>query len=88
VPADCVIIECTDLLVNEAKVAASEYKEGEEDEDAIEMRKEIKKTIRDDPFLYSSSQILKGSAKAVVSCVGKSSRRVVTKIETKTNTPL
>ena len=55
---------------------------------AIKMRQEIKKTVKDDPFLYSSSQILKGSAKAVVCCVGKNSRRVVTKIETKTNTPL
>ena len=88
VPADCVIIECNDLLVNEAKVAAAEYEEGEEDEMIIKMRQEIKKTVKDDPFLYSSSQILKGSAKAVVCCVGKNSRRVVTKIETKTNTPL
>jgi hypothetical protein len=38
VPADCVIIECNDLLVNEAKVAAAEYEEGEEDEMMIKMR--------------------------------------------------
>ena len=48
----------------------------------------MKKTIEDDPFLYSSSQILEGSAKALVCCVGENSRRVAKKFDTTTNTPL
>ncbi len=51
-PADCVIIECNDLIVNETRIAEVEF---EDDTEMIQGRMQVKKTVNDDPFLYSSS---------------------------------
>jgi len=40
--------------MNEARIAEAENK-NEDDISMIEGRKQVKKTINDDPFLYSSS---------------------------------
>jgi P-type Ca2+ transporter type 2C len=78
VPADCVIINEQDLVVDESKIAEDElnkepkwqrYEEGKDPE-------RMRKSLIYDPFILSSSLVLEGSATVIVCCVGARSRRV------------
>lgn len=66
IPADSLIIESSDLLVEE--------KQQVDDEDEQSTRK-INKARNTDPFLYADSLVLKGTCKAIVSLVGPISSR-------------
>lgn len=85
IPADCVLVEGTDMMVDESyyegdnskpvtKCVANNQNEG----DAV------------DPFLLSSTLLTHGVGKAVVCCVGANSRRGVVeeKLDTSSKTPL
>ena len=67
VPADCLILECSNLEVREI----NEY--GELDE--LDVHKSVESIDEGDPFLKSDSIITKGACKAIVCCVGPNSTR-------------
>lgn len=64
VPADCLVLESSDLTVEERLP-------NEEEEQA---KRQTNKSNQD-PFLYADSLVLKGTCKALVSCVGPVSTR-------------
>jgi calcium-translocating P-type ATPase len=80
VPADCLVVESANLEVDQSKVDCIE----EPDERGIVPKGE------NDPFLYAESYIRAGSAKAVVTCVGRHSTRGTEgkKLDTSSKTPL
>lgn len=86
IPADCLLVEGTDITVDE-KIYASGA------ESPI-VRKNVATPENvdslPDPFLLSETLIASGSGKAVVCCVGAKSRRGVKqpKLDTTTKTPL
>jgi Ca2+-transporting ATPase len=84
VPADCIIVEGQDVTIDE-----SFYHKG----DNRAVKKEASNSenyTTADPFLLSQTLITSGSAKAVVCCVGKYSRRGIQeeKLDTESKTPL
>jgi len=85
VPADCLLVEGSDITVDESmyyeelKKATNKMVATEENFDSLP-----------DPFLLSNSLISTGTGYAVVCCVGARSRRGLTeeKLDTETKTPL
>lgn len=76
VPADCIIINSTNLVVQEED---QEYK----------TKKDVKKDAEQSPFLYADSYILNGHVRAVVAVVGRESTRIKEeKLDLDENTPL
>jgi Mg2+-importing ATPase len=75
VPADCAIIVCQDLVVDESKIVQEELKNKAYRFDEQNPER-MRKTLIDDPFLLSSSLVIEGSATVIVCCVGPRSRRV------------
>jgi len=76
VPADCAIIICQDLVVDESKIVQEEQKNPETYRYDEQNPERMRKTLIDDPFLLSSSLVIEGSATVIVCCVGPRSRRV------------
>mmetsp|Transcript_18407 Transcript_18407/g.28236 ORF Transcript_18407/g.28236 Transcript_18407/m.28236 type:complete len:226 (+) Transcript_18407:221-898(+) len=87
VPADCVVIEQTDLSVD-LPAHLSEDKENHDGE-ILEVRRGFTKTF-DDRILFADSIITGGSCKAIVCCVGETCSRydVENKMDTDSDTPL
>ena len=77
VPADCLVVESVNLIVDQNKVRA--------DVEHADVPKGA-----NDPFLYAESYVQEGSCKAVVTCVGRHSTRGIEseKLDTETKTPL
>lgn len=82
VPADCLILESSDLQVEQKDSSL-----GEEDE---QNTRKANKGQQNDPFLYADSLVLKGTTKALVCCVGPVSTRGIKepKIDTDLDTRL
>ena len=85
IPADCVLIEGTDMRVDE-----SIYTKCKPVEVKKEAATESNPYNSPDPFLLSDTLVTSGSGKAVVCCVGAKSRRGVSaeKLDTTSKTPL
>jgi P-type Ca2+ transporter type 2C len=76
IPADCLVIKASeDFIVNESTKDRNE---------------DFKKSLQDDPFLFSETVVIDGTCKACVACVGQFSTRpmVEPKLDTETKTPL
>lgn len=90
VPADCILIEGQDIIVDESMYHQSE----EHHQKAMALKKEVADESNfhenPDPFLLSNSLIMAGIGKAVVCCVGHHSRRgnKEEKLDTSTKTAL
>lgn len=82
VPADCLIIESQDLVIDEPSQI-------NEDDEEVEGERDVQKS-KDDPFLLAGSIIIKGQCRAVVCCVGADSTRGIKdkKLETDQDTPV
>jgi Ca2+ transporting ATPase len=65
IPADCLIIDASDMKVDESP----------EDEEIQQKSKAAFSGRSGDPFLKADSLVIRGSAKAVVCCVGENSTR-------------
>jgi Ca2+-transporting ATPase len=61
VPADCIIIDSTNVVVDESNF------EGRSDR--------VEKNVKSDPFLYANSNLVGGHCRAVVAVVGDQSSR-------------
>lgn len=61
VPADCIIIEATDVVVDESNFP--------------DRSNHVEKSVNSDPFLFANSNLVNGHCKAVVAVVGDHSTR-------------
>lgn len=89
VPADCLLLEGTDLTVDE-----SYYHEQNENIKPVKKQTITQHNFRGnpvpDPFLLSQTVVIQGTGKALVCCVGVNSRRGIVdeKLDTTSKTPL
>jgi magnesium-transporting ATPase (P-type) len=80
VPADCVLIDCNNLIADQCSLAYLDQ----------EFRADVPKGEETDPFLYADSYIQVGSCRAMVAAVGRHTLRGEKdkKHDTKSKTPL